>query len=85
MSHFDAEDQPLREVFEALAPEGDRLAAMEARVMAKRAEDARSLAAEWLDLFRVGPVLQAGYAVAAVAGLAVITPLGTLLFAALLL
>lgn len=84
MTSISPEDQQLRDAFDTLAPPPERLAWLEERILADHALDQKSLAAEWLDLFRVGPVLQAGYAVAAAAGLAVITPVGTLLLATLL-
>jgi len=78
------EDQQLLEAFGALEPGTERRARLEERILADHIADRRSLAAEWVDLIRVGPVLHAGYAVAAVAGLAVITPVGTLVLAAVL-
>lgn len=80
-----SEDQQLHEAFGALEPERARVARLEDRMVRDLATDRQSLAAEWLELFRVGPVLHAGYAVAAAAGLAVITPVGALLLTALLL
>jgi hypothetical protein len=58
---------------------------MEARVLAGYEAEQRSLAAEWLDLFRVGPVLNAGLAVGAAAGVAVAGPFATVLMLVLLL
>jgi len=85
MTPVSPEDQQLREAFLALEPEAAQVARLEERIVIDLATDRKSLAAEWLDLFRVGPVLHAGYAVVAAAGLAVITPVGALLITALLL
>jgi len=79
------EDHQLRDVFGALDPGKARLARLEERILADLATDRKSLAAEWLNLFRLGPVLNAGYVVTAAAGLAVVTPVGSMLLAALLL
>lgn len=85
MTPLSPEDQQLREAFGALEPPTARLAQLEERILSDHATDQKSLAGEWLELFHLSPVLHAGYAVTAAAGLAVITPLGTLLITALLL
>jgi hypothetical protein len=74
------EDRLLGAAFAALEPDAARAAKLEERIWADHALDQQSLAAEWLELFRVGPVLHA-----AAAGLALILPLGPLLLTALLL
>jgi hypothetical protein len=79
------EDRLLDAAFAALEPDVARTARLEERIWADHTLDQQSLAAEWLELFRVGPVLHAGYAVAAAAGLALVLPLGPLLLTALLL
>jgi hypothetical protein len=85
MTPASPEDQQLFEAFGALEPGTERRARIEDRILSDLSRDRKSLTGEWLDLFRVGPVLHTGYALAAVAGLAVITPVGSLLLAALLL
>ncbi len=78
------EDQQLRDTFAALDPEGDRVAVMEQRILDDYATAQKSLAAEWLELFGAGPVLNATYALAAAAGVAIFTPVGSLLLAFLI-
>ncbi len=85
MTPVSPELQPLKEAFAALEPAPERLEPLEERILADVATDRKSLAGEWLELFRMGPILHAGYAVAAAAGLAIITPVGTLLMVALFL
>jgi len=84
-NHTSPEDQQLREAFDSLAPPAARVAHLEDRILEDFATDHKSLAGEWLELFHISPVLHASYAVAAAAGLAVVTPVGTLLLTALLL
>ena len=73
----------LEAALESLEPEVAVRARLEERVLAAYEAEQRSLAAEWLDLFRVRPVRAAARTVAAAASLLLLTPLGTALYFAL--
>ncbi len=78
------EDRCLEEAFRQLDPTPEDVERMELWIIGAYEAEMRSLAREWLDLFRVGPVLGASYTVAAAAGLAMATPFGTFLLSILL-
>ncbi len=74
----------LEAAFASLEPDTAVRARVEDRVLVAYEAEQRSLAAEWMNLFRVGPVRTAARTVAAAASLLLLTPLGTALYFALM-
>lgn len=79
-----ARDAALARAFTALSPPPPVSARLEDRFTTAFAAESRSLAAEWIDLFRVGPARALGRTLAAGAGLAVASQLGLILLTVLL-
>ncbi|MFH2006953.1 MAG: hypothetical protein ABI333_10250 [bacterium] len=73
-------DPRMRELLANLNPSLDQQTRMEARVLREFEADQQSLASEWLELLRVGPMWNTGGMFAAATALVVITPIGLTLF-----
>ncbi|MBN2498928.1 MAG: hypothetical protein JXR96_30340 [Deltaproteobacteria bacterium] len=81
--HPTPEDRTLSRAMNALNPGPAQLARMESSVLTALERSRRSLAAEWIELLRVRPLVHAGYSLAAAAGLLLVTPLGAVLLSLL--
>ena len=78
-------ERRLEDLFAHLEPGDEPQDRMERRVVAHWERERQSLTAEWLSMLHAGPVLTPIRTAAAAACVLLLTPLGTVIFAMLLL